>query len=249
MTSAFLAVLAPAIIWMWFFHRQDKRPEPVALVGLAFFAGLVIVYPSYLVQVRLLPHLPELSPEQDFDVLLLSTTVLAGLIEEMAKFAVVLALFCWRKEFDEPVDGLIYAVTVAIGFTAGEDFLKHSDGVDWARLINPPGHAMFAAIWGYGLGMYLVRPRWEPLAVRLAISIGVHGLWDALSIYREIEGRWWLTPLVFLLAFGLFWVLDWKLRLLQDPALEEIHRRNKARWRQFAGLIPAKAHRRAPPTV
>jgi protease PrsW len=121
MTTVLLAALAPACIWLWYFYRRDKRPEPIGLVGLGFFLGVGIVYPTCAVQRVLLPHLPNLSPEQDFDLLFLSTTLLAGLVEEMAKFSVVLLVFAWRREFDEPVDGLIYATAVAMGFSAGED--------------------------------------------------------------------------------------------------------------------------------
>lgn len=238
MTTVFLAAMAPATIWLWYFYRKDKRPEPIGLIGLAFLAGLLIVYPAYLIQRRILPHLPSLSPEQDFDLLLLSTTVAAGLVEEMAKFGVVLVLFFWQKEMDEPVDGLIYAMAVAMGFSAGEDYLRHVNGVEWARLLNPPGHAMFSALWGYGLGLYLVNERWQPLFARLMLAVFVHGLWDALSIYRELDGRWWVSLVVFVLAFGLFCALETKLRLLQDPEVAERFRQSRVRWRQLAGHAP-----------
>lgn len=240
MTTIVLAAFAPATIWLWYFYRADKRPEPIGLIGLAFFGGLMLVYPVLLVQQRILPHLPTISPNQDFDLLLLSTTLIAGLVEEMAKFSLVLLLFYWRPEMDEPIDGLIYAMAVAMGFTAGEDFLRHSGGIEWIRFFNPPGHAMFAAIWGFGLGMHLINGKWEPLAFRLGLAIFIHGLWDALSIYRELDGRWWISPVVFLLAFGLFWALELKLRYLQHPELAEQFRQNRARWRQLAGRLPAR---------
>jgi protease PrsW len=235
MTTVLLAALAPACIWLWYFYRRDKRPEPIGLVGLGFFLGVGIVYPTCAVQRVLLPHLPNLSPEQDFDLLFLSTTLLAGLVEEMAKFSVVLLVFAWRREFDEPVDGLIYATAVAMGFSAGEDYLRHVDGVEWSRLLNPPGHAMFAAIWGFGLGLHLIDGRWQPLAMRLALAVLVHGLWDALAIYREFDGRWWVSPIVFVLAFALFWALEQKLERLQDPEMAEAFRRSQNRWRQLTG--------------
>jgi RsiW-degrading membrane proteinase PrsW (M82 family) len=235
MTTVLLAAMAPSCIWLWYFYRRDKRPEPIGLVGLAFLLGVGVVYPTCLVQRVVLPHLPELTPNQDFDLLLVSTTILAGLVEEMAKFSIVLLVFAWRRDFDEPVDGLIYAAAVAMGFSAGEDYLRHIDGVEWSRLLNPPGHAMFAAIWGFGLGLHLIDGRWQPLALRLGLAVLVHGLWDALSIYREIEGRWWVAPMVFVLAFGLFWALEQKLQRLQDPAMAEAFRRSRNRWRQLTG--------------
>lgn len=217
MATILLAAMAPATIWLWYFYRQDKRPEPVGFVALAFALGIAVVYPVCLIQQRLLPLFPPIAGETDFDKLLLTTTVVAGLIEEMAKFAVVLALFFWSREFDEPVDCLIYATAVAMGFTAGEDLIRHVSGagVELARIFNVPGHAMFAAIWGFGLGLHMTDGRVAPVLSRFALAVFVHGLWDALSVYRDIEGRWWVAVLVFALAFGLFWALESKLRLLQ----------------------------------
>lgn len=218
MTTVFLAALAPATIWLWYFYRKDKRPEPLGLVGLAFLAGLLVVYPVCWIQLRLMPHFPPLSPDTDFDLLLLTTTVIAGFVEESAKFIIVLGLFFWRHEFDEPVDGLIYAMAVAMGFTAGEDLLRHSTGagVEFARVFNVPGHAMFSAIWGFGLGLRITTGRWEPVITRFGLAVFIHGLWDAFAFYRDLEGNWWVAVLVFLLAFGLFWALEVKLRWLQD---------------------------------
>lgn len=234
MTTVLLAAMAPATIWLWYFYRRDKRPEPLGMIGLAFLGGVAVVYPVCLVQQRLMPLFPALSGETDFDMLLLSTTVIAGLVEESAKFAVVLAVYLGSRHLDEPVDGLIYAMAAAMGFTAGEDFLRHAavEGVEFVRLLNVPGHAMFAAFWGFGLGVHMINGRWAPLLARFFFAVFVHGLWDALSFYRNIEGRWWVAGLIFLLAFGLFWALEIKLRWLQDhPAAVAAQR--LPQWAQF----------------
>lgn len=217
MTLVALAATAPACFWLWYFYRADVRREPITLIGATFVAGWFSVFPVYQLQLLVIPLLPAMTPDQALDKLLFSTTISAGLIEEMAKFAIVLVIYLTRREFDEPVDGLVYAVSAAMGFTMAEDLIKHQNGIDLWRVFSPPGHAMFAFFWGYALGQRLCRSGWRHVIVGLALSILVHGFWDALAICRLGEsGRAWAPIAIFPLAAGLFWRLESKLRWMQN---------------------------------
>jgi RsiW-degrading membrane proteinase PrsW (M82 family) len=44
-------------------------------------------------------------------------------IEESLKFLAALSLILWRKDYDEPVDAVIYMICVALGFSAVENTL------------------------------------------------------------------------------------------------------------------------------
>jgi RsiW-degrading membrane proteinase PrsW (M82 family) len=217
-----LAATAPACLWLWYFYRLDKRPEPVGLVAMVFVAAGLTVYPVYHLETLLLPHLPAIEPGQSLTMLLTTTTLTAGAIEECAKFGVVLIVALWHHEFDEPVDGLVYAVASAMGFTTAEDFLRHMGGVEVGRIFSPPGHAMFAVFWGYALGQRMVHPGWTRVAIGLALSILVHGLWDAFVFY-SIEDRHhhWVSAALFVMAVGLFWALESRLRAVQQETVAD----------------------------
>lgn len=222
MTWILLAAMTPACLWLWYFNRLDKRPEPVWLIALAFVGGVACVPIAYALEIALMPWLPELDAHRSFAELFLSATIIAGAVEETLKFLVVASIAAWRHEFDEPVDGLIYAVATAMGFTAAEDLMKLSGGIEWGVILSPPGHAMFAVFWGYELGRQRGRHGWAPklwITLGLALSIVAHGLWDAFSFYREGPGsRDWVSAAVFILAVALFWRLESRLR---DARLHE----------------------------
>ena len=104
----------PSLIWLYFLLKEDaSHPEPKALIGLAFVAGMAAVPLA-------------LPPE------LYSKVHLAGssswiwawaTIEETLKYAMAAAFILWRRAVDEAPDYVIYMVTVALGFAAAENML------------------------------------------------------------------------------------------------------------------------------
>lgn len=110
---ALAAGFLPALFWLWFWLREDRaRPEPFALIATAFIAGAVVV--------------PLVLPIQQFaetrfsgDMLIL-TWVIA---EEVLKYSAALIVVLWHRAVDEPIDALIYMITIALGFAAFENAL------------------------------------------------------------------------------------------------------------------------------
>jgi hypothetical protein len=90
-------------------------------------------------------------PAKQFDAF-----VLSGFTEELAKWVVLIAAVYHWEEFDEPLDGVVYGVAVALGFATLENFLfvaRLGLGVAWMRaLFAVPAHALFGATMGYYAG-------------------------------------------------------------------------------------------------
>lgn len=113
---AALGGVAPALIWLWFWLQQDKlHPEPKRLVLLTFITGGLVVA---LV-------IPAQQYVRDIYNATLSTPVLVwwALIEEVFKFAAAAGVVLWRRAVDEPIDDMIYMLTIALGFSAVENTL------------------------------------------------------------------------------------------------------------------------------
>lgn len=110
---AFLAGLVPALFWLWFWLREDKaRPEPKRLIASAFIAGMLIV--------------PLVLPIQKFAIERFSGQNLYFvwvIIEEVLKYSAALIVVLWNKAVDEPIDVIIYMITIALGFSALENAL------------------------------------------------------------------------------------------------------------------------------
>lgn len=118
--SPILAIIGgvlPALVWLSFWLREDKsRPEPRWLLIAVFLAGALAVLPTYLVQ-ELLRQVWQLG----VDTKLIPTITVWAASEELIKYLVVAAIAFSSRFFDEPVDAMIYLITVALGFAAAEN--------------------------------------------------------------------------------------------------------------------------------
>ncbi len=109
-----VAGIIPPLLWLWFWLKEDKkRPEPRTLIVLSFFAGAL----SILAVIPL-----EAIAANIWGPGLLLLLVWAA-IEEGAKLGVAYLVDFRRRTYDEPVDSMIYLVTVAIGFASFENVL------------------------------------------------------------------------------------------------------------------------------
>jgi len=115
-TYVFLAILGgfiPALFWLWFWLREDKaRPEPKALIVSSFIAGILVV--------------PIALPLQKYAVERFAGDNLIFvwvIIEEILKYSAALIVVLWNKAVDEPIDCIIYMITIALGFSALENAL------------------------------------------------------------------------------------------------------------------------------
>jgi RsiW-degrading membrane proteinase PrsW (M82 family) len=194
-------VIVPVLLslaWLVFVRRFDRaHPEPRWLVGVTFALGAASTIPAGLLETGLAYVSPYLDPRlaslggRPFALPLafLVFTVSVGLVEEGAKLAAT-TFAARRREFDEPVDGVVYGIVASLGFAAAENVLFFAA----ARLAPPlviarafmsiPAHMFFGAIWGFGLGMRLVEPRRKATAWLVAAA-ALHGLFDA---FLSIDG-------------------------------------------------------------
>ena len=109
-----MAGLIPALLWLLFWIREDrKHPEPKKLLALTFFVGMLVVIPVFKLESMVLE-----SVSNDT-----ARIVWWVAIEELGKFIAAYFLILRRKEVDEPIDYVIYMVTVALGFAAAENAL------------------------------------------------------------------------------------------------------------------------------
>lgn len=111
--TAFLVSLIPALFWLWFWLREDrKNPEPYLLILVSFIAGMAVV--------------PLALPLQEAVIDLYSDSNLMlvwVIIEEALKYFVALVVILWNKAVDEPIDYVIYMIAIALGFATLENTL------------------------------------------------------------------------------------------------------------------------------
>lgn len=118
MMYALLGGMLPALLWLYFWLREDARcPEPRTLITLTFVVGML--------SVPLVLPLEQLAC-QHFGACAVpdtSTVIAWAAIEEVVKYAVAALIILWRKAVNENIDFVIYMLTIALGFSALENAL------------------------------------------------------------------------------------------------------------------------------
>lgn len=192
-TQSLLPIVLPLVFWAAYHYFHDRHlPEPLAHLLLALFLGATAFYLG-LGMYAVLGLL-----DLRYDAYLLGETSLPGLfayavlvigpIEELAKLVPFLLVIIHFREFDEPVDGIIYASFIALGFGAVENLyhLRYLSGIEaWGRaFVGPLLHIAFASIWGYYIGRAYLCGRKLVLAIfaSLAVTAFIHGIYDFVVI-------------------------------------------------------------------
>jgi RsiW-degrading membrane proteinase PrsW (M82 family) len=199
-----MAILVGAGLWLWWIRRLDRfEPERlrdllrIGLLGGAFSIVMTLVLGAPILLVRVeVPYF-----------------LLAGVNEEVAKSWATVVLLKRRDLVDEPVDVLVYALTVSMGFALLENFLYLLHGGPWIpvtrSLFSLPAHLCFAMVWAVPLTPLLwgtaakAKPyRWVLPFVLLAGL--VHGASNLVTLHAKgwLGLAWLGIPLTVMAIFG-----------------------------------------------
>ena len=127
----------------------------------------------------------------------MATTVLsAPFVEELAKGFALLIFFVWKRdEFDNVLDGIIYATMVGLGFAMTENILYYGNSLAEGGLgasmvtfilrgvVSPFAHPLFTSMTGIGLGLARLAPKGSSMkffgpVVGLGLAMFLHFLWN-----------------------------------------------------------------------
>jgi RNA polymerase subunit RPABC4/transcription elongation factor Spt4 len=145
----------------------------------------------------------------------LMSFLLIGPLEELSKLAAVWFAVYRSPDFREPLDGIIYSSTAAIGFASIENIVYLGylgPGILVSRvLFATPAHVMFSSMWGYSLGLARFRREGELLTVckGLFVSALLHGTYNFLVALHPKTAMLSLLPLMIFMA----WLMN---RRMQD---------------------------------
>jgi RsiW-degrading membrane proteinase PrsW (M82 family) len=137
-----------------------------------------------------------------------------GPIEEAAKMLPFLLFVIRFRAFDEPLDGIVYASFIALGYAAVEnlyylDFLSGWEVI--ARgFAGPVIHILFASIWAHWISRARLaqRPIALPAALGFLLAAGLHGLYDYMVLRHPVSA----LPIAAAMI-ATIWI--WRLRLMQ----------------------------------
>ncbi len=191
-----VASLAPVALVIGYVYRKDKyEKEPRHLLVYSFLLGaFVSVILTFLLNAifGIFLHL-----ENEYSILeqFVQAFVVVALIEEFSKYVIVRYYSQPKAHFNEPFDGIIYAVMVSMGFAASENILYvFQGGLQTAALrafTAVPAHAVFGIIMGYFMGKakFNGSPKMDNL-MGLFLAIIFHGFYDFFLFIDFIPGIW-----------------------------------------------------------
>ncbi|PRO66792.1 glutamic-type intramembrane protease PrsW [Alkalicoccus urumqiensis] len=217
MISLLAAACAPAMGLLLFFYLRDElEPEPVHMVVRTYLFGALLAFPVMFIQYVF-------QVEGNWNGPLVEGLLQAALVEESAKWLIVLLTAYFHVHFNQRYDGIVYAGAVALGFATVENILYLSaEGLSTAfsRAFFPVSlHALMGVVMGYYLGAakFSRRPA-VPLILSLAIPVILHGIYNAAVLTGDLS-----QGLLFPFMLGLWMLGLWKVK----RANQEQHREHR----------------------
>ena len=115
----------PMFLFAAFVYWLDRyEKEPKALLGVAFFWGMVIAAGGAFIINTAFGYGIYIFTGSEVAADIGTTSIVAPIVEEFLKgLAVIIVFFFFYKEFDSILDGIIYGGIVALGFAATENTL------------------------------------------------------------------------------------------------------------------------------
>lgn len=214
-----IPVVLPILFWaVYHYHKDRHLPEPVGHLLLAFAFGILAAGLSQTLYLALEPlglrydagYLAETNSLALFAYALLAI----GPIEELSKLLLFVLVVIRFKEFDEPLDGIIYASFIGLGYAAVENwqYLEYLTPLEAVArgFASPVVHMVFASIWGYWIGRAFLNGQSLLLGtvVGFVISAVLHGLYDFAVLLQPYSA----LPAAALIIVCI-WL--WRLRLMR----------------------------------
>jgi RsiW-degrading membrane proteinase PrsW (M82 family) len=214
-----LPVALPVLFWAGYHYHKDRHlPEPPLNLLLCFVLGVVAAGISKLMYLGLEPlglRFDAVALGSDNPLGLLAYALMAiGPIEEFAKLLPFVLVALRFKALDEPLDGIIYASFIGLGYAATEnvyylDFLTPLESA--ARgFASPAVHILFASIWAH----WIMQARVQHRSIGKALVLGfvwsalLHGFYDFLVLLNPVSA----LPIAAALIIAI-WI--WRLVLMR----------------------------------
>jgi len=195
--------VAPTLICLIYMYIRDKyEKEPWRMLATGVVVGTIITFPIMQGQGFVARFMPLAFGQ--FGEAVFTSFAIAALVEEGIKFIALYFLVWHSRELNEPVDGIVYAVFISLGFAGVENVLyvfnPQLGGLSTALMravVSVPGHGLFGVIMGYHFAI----ARFEPQNKNLRIFLAFFAPWLAHGVYNTILLSGYAYYLVVFLPF------------------------------------------------
>jgi protease PrsW len=204
-----ILALAPGIaICFWIYHQDKYEKEPVDRLLLAFVWGCLSTVPAILAQL----YFKQWENPDDFIRTGIYSFFVIALTEELSKFYFLRYYAYPDKNFNEPFDGIVYAVMIGMGFATLENvlYVLNTEGGSFALGLGRaftavPAHAAFAVMMGsyVGLAKFIPEKREAYMFSGLVMAVAFHGLYDFFLLQKSYQGLTIVSIIVLSISISL----------------------------------------------
>ncbi|MFH1842033.1 MAG: PrsW family glutamic-type intramembrane protease [bacterium] len=206
-------VLVPSFVWTLFFYLQDRRePEPTSYLTTAFLAGMagasLFAWPltSRIFSLDQWLYSSQLS-------FLLGSVLVVGAITSSVYYVVIRYGFFPLREFDEPVDGMVYGAFIGSGYAAIKSLsylAAHTEftlfAMGYTTTKNILVYASIDSLVGYLIGRVKFTGGNQQTASATAVALGAFliGAYQIVNEFIFLRGleQTFLVSFVLTIAFA-----------------------------------------------
>ncbi|MEO7987924.1 MAG: PrsW family glutamic-type intramembrane protease [Chryseolinea sp.] len=189
-----LALAPGAAIALYIYLKDKHEREPLGLLMISFLYGVSSIAVTLMLSYPINAFF--LTREDDVVEQFANAFFKVALVEEFSKFVFIRFILFNNKNFNEPFDGIVYAVMVSMGFATLENIIyvfEYGYTTGFLRMFTAvPAHATFAVLMGFFLGKAKFSHR-NQLYLSLAALITptiFHGAYDYFWFISYIPGIW-----------------------------------------------------------
>ena len=195
MTLLLLAIVPVFVIIFYVYIKDKYEKEPIRLLFYNFLLGAIVsVIITTLLYIIIDIPLPLNNQDSIFEQFIKAFFVV-GLSEEFSKYIIIRYYSQPNEEYNEPFDGIVYAVMVSMGFAATENIMYVLQGGMEVAIIRAftavPAHATFAILMGYFMGKAKFSKNRVLLNLTgLFLAVLFHGAYDFFLFIDFVPGIW-----------------------------------------------------------
>ena len=182
-----ILAIAPPLLISYYIYKKDKYDiEPRGLIIKSFLFGCLSTVPAIALEF--------IFNEELFPSLFLYVLIGIAFIEEGLKYFFLIKYLYNKDDFNEPMDGIVYAVMISMGFAMVENigYVYGSKGIEIQvailRMFTAiPLHAVCGVIMGYYVGLSKFNKKKKPILLfkGLGIATLIHGLYNYFLFLGE----------------------------------------------------------------
>lgn len=201
-----LAIAPGLLISLYIYFRDEYEKEPRKYLIVCFLLGILSTVPAI--------YMEKYGQSLGFTIPadLITTAIFAfgvvGFSEEFVKFCALRLYIYPKRAFNEPFDGIVYAMMIGMGFATLENILYANYGLETTivrAFTAVPAHAAFAVIMGYyvGLAKFAGARQMRYLLQGLIGAVVLHGAYDFFLFQKNYPGLAVLTVVTLIIGIGL----------------------------------------------